>query len=178
MTAFMEAWMEHILKQKIKFSLQGALQLKQDFDMIRDLIQSQEYSLSAEIRQALLSLRVFHQVDNAIICLLQQPINKTYVPARTWEPFRNCCCSRNRTGTFNSGSLNSLDSLDLETARNRAILQAETSATSDILSNIRANGNPESYLAANQQEWLALRMYSGRRWKVPSLPCVNRSPEP
>ncbi|XP_062430807.1 coiled-coil domain-containing protein 142 isoform X2 [Rhea pennata] len=33
MTAFVEAWMDHILAQKIKFSLQGALQLKQDFDL-------------------------------------------------------------------------------------------------------------------------------------------------
>ncbi|XP_073343806.1 uncharacterized protein ccdc142 isoform X2 [Pagrus major] len=51
MTAFMEAWMEHILKQKIKFSVQGALQLKQDFDSIRELIQSDKYGLSAELHQ-------------------------------------------------------------------------------------------------------------------------------
>ncbi|XP_044062200.1 uncharacterized protein ccdc142 isoform X2 [Siniperca chuatsi] len=57
MTAFMEAWMEHILKQKIKFSVQGALQLKQDFDSIRELIQSDKYGLSAELHQRLLSLR-------------------------------------------------------------------------------------------------------------------------
>ncbi|MGH0173111.1 UNVERIFIED_CONTAM: hypothetical protein FKN15_072882 [Acipenser sinensis] len=91
MTAFMEAWMDHILKQKIKFSIQGALQLKQDFDMMRDLIKSEKYSLSEEIRQRLLSMRVFHQVDNAIICLLQQPTSKAYIPSRTWEPFRRCC---------------------------------------------------------------------------------------
>ncbi|KAG7241640.1 hypothetical protein INR49_025402 [Caranx melampygus] len=58
MTAFLEAWMEHILKQKIKFSVQGALQLKQDFDSIRDLIQSDKYGLSADLHQHLLSLRL------------------------------------------------------------------------------------------------------------------------
>ncbi|KAI3352108.1 hypothetical protein L3Q82_020920 [Scortum barcoo] len=57
MTAFMEAWMEHILKQKIKFSVHGALQLKQDFDSIREMIQSEKYGLSAELHQQLLSLR-------------------------------------------------------------------------------------------------------------------------
>lgn len=124
MTAFMEAWMEHILKQKIKFrlvnlvekqwsfcsgsrsvitftvhlceffihtSVQGALQLKHDFDLIRDLIRSEEYSLSEELHQKLLSLRVFHQVDNAIVCLLQQPMAKPYLPSRSWESFRHCC---------------------------------------------------------------------------------------
>uniref|UniRef100_A0AAX7VTH4 Coiled-coil protein 142 C-terminal domain-containing protein n=1 Tax=Astatotilapia calliptera TaxID=8154 RepID=A0AAX7VTH4_ASTCA len=57
MTAFMEAWMEHILRRKIKFSVQGALQLKQDFDSIREMIQSNQYGLSAELHQQLLSLR-------------------------------------------------------------------------------------------------------------------------
>ncbi|XP_028272143.1 uncharacterized protein ccdc142 isoform X2 [Parambassis ranga] len=64
MTAFMEAWMEHILKHQIKFSVLGALQLKQDFDFIRQMIQSDEYGLSAELHQQLLSLRVFQQVDS------------------------------------------------------------------------------------------------------------------
>uniref|UniRef100_A0A671KHM2 Coiled-coil domain containing 142 n=1 Tax=Sinocyclocheilus anshuiensis TaxID=1608454 RepID=A0A671KHM2_9TELE len=91
MTAFMQAWMEHILKQKIKFSIQGALQLKQDFDLIRDLIRLEEYSLSDELYQKLLSLCVFHQLDTAIVCLLQQPMAKPYLPSRSWEPFRHCC---------------------------------------------------------------------------------------
>ena len=73
------------------FSIQGALQLKQDFDLIRDLIRSEEYSLSEELHQSLLSLRVFQQVDSAIVCLLQQPLAKTYMPSRGWEPFRRCC---------------------------------------------------------------------------------------
>lgn len=38
-------------------SVQGALQLKQDFDSIRELIQSDKYGLSAELHQRLLSLR-------------------------------------------------------------------------------------------------------------------------
>ena len=41
-------------------SVQGALQLKQDFDSIRELIQSDRYGLSAELHQRLLSLRYLH----------------------------------------------------------------------------------------------------------------------
>ncbi len=40
-------------------SVQGALQLKQDFDSIRELIQSDKYGLSAELHQRLLSLRYY-----------------------------------------------------------------------------------------------------------------------
>uniref|UniRef100_A0A4W3I6F9 Coiled-coil protein 142 C-terminal domain-containing protein n=1 Tax=Callorhinchus milii TaxID=7868 RepID=A0A4W3I6F9_CALMI len=176
LTAFMEGWMDHILKQKIKFSVQGALQLKQDFDMIRDLIRSEKHGLSFEVRQTLLSLRVFQQMDNAIICLLQQPTRKIYAPSNTWEPFRRCCMCL-VTVDFSHGSLNSLDSLDLQTGRTRAILQPEAPTASDLLSKIRATGHPESYLAVNQQEWLALRVGSDRRWKALRLPCMKKSPE-
>ncbi|XP_028657436.2 uncharacterized protein ccdc142 isoform X1 [Erpetoichthys calabaricus] len=177
MTAFMEAWMDHILKMKIKFSVQGALQLKKDFDMIRDLLILEEYNLSEEIRQRLLSLRVFHQVDNAILCLLQQPMSKNYIPSSTWEPLWRCCISNNQTADFSSGSLNSLESLDLQAARNNVITQAENVLASDLLGNMRTNRNPESYLEAKQQEWLALRVHSGNRWKIPRLSCMNRTPE-
>ncbi|XP_061757585.1 uncharacterized protein ccdc142 isoform X4 [Nerophis ophidion] len=56
MTAFMEAWMEHILKHKIKFSVQGALQLKQDFDSVKELICSDTYALPEELLRQILCL--------------------------------------------------------------------------------------------------------------------------
>ncbi|KAI1883848.1 hypothetical protein AGOR_G00236250, partial [Albula goreensis] len=171
MTAFMEAWMEHILKQKIKFSLQGALQLKQDFDLIRDLIRSEEYRLSEEIHQRLLSLRVFHQVDSAIVCLLQQPVAKSYIPSRGWEPFRRCCPNNTSLVDPGSGSLNSLESMDIQAARNQALNEAEESLSPRVL----ATSPPESYLAISQQEWLALRIHNGTRWKLPGLHCLNKS---
>ncbi|KAJ8262481.1 hypothetical protein GJAV_G00166960 [Gymnothorax javanicus] len=157
MTAFMEAWMEHILKQKIKFSLQGALQLKQDFDLIRDLIQSEEYRLSDEIHQHLLSLPVFHQVDSAVMCLLQQPVAKPSYSNTLVDP--------------GSGSLNSLESMDIQAARNQALSEAEESLAPRLL----AASLPESYLALSQQEWLALRIHGGTRWKCPGLPCLSKS---
>lgn len=171
MTAFMEAWMEHILKQKIKFSIQGALQLKQDFDLIRDLIRSEEYSLSEELHQKLLSLRVFHQVDNAIVCLLQQPMAKPYLPSRSWEPFRHCCPSSAQVMDQAAGSLNDLESMDIQAACQQAMTQAESSVTPELLSSTP----PESYLAVAQQEWLDLRIHSGSRWKLPVLHCFTKS---
>ncbi|XP_061108440.1 uncharacterized protein ccdc142 isoform X2 [Conger conger] len=171
MTAFMEAWMEHILKQKIKFSLQGALQLKQDFDLIRDLIRSEEYRLSDEIHQRLLSLHVFHQVDSAIVCLLQQPVAKPYMPSRGWDPFHRCCPNRRSLVDPGSGSLNSLESMDIQAARNQALTEAEESLAPRVL----AASSPESYLAITQQEWLALRIHNGTRWKLPCLRCLNWS---
>ncbi|XP_016330059.1 uncharacterized protein LOC107679116 isoform X2 [Sinocyclocheilus anshuiensis] len=172
MTAFMEAWMEHILKQKIKFSIQGALQLKHDFDLIRDLIRSEEYSLSEELHQKLLSLHVFHQVDNAIVCLLQQPMAKPYLPSRSWEPFRHCCPSSAQVMDQAAGSLNNLESMDIQAAFQQALTQAESSVTPPEL---LSSSPPESYLAVAQQEWLDLRIHSSSRWKLPVLHCFTKS---
>ncbi|XP_028809440.1 uncharacterized protein ccdc142 isoform X1 [Denticeps clupeoides] len=153
MTAFMEAWMEHILKQKIKFSLQGALQLKQDFNLIRDLILSEDYHLSEELLQRILSLRVFQQMDAAILCLLQQP----YMPSQAWDPFHHCCPSSAQDQDM--GSLNSLETVELQGAQ------------PEILSSVV----PGSYLPVVQQEWLDLRIHSGARWRFPSLQCFRKA---
>lgn len=175
MTAFVEAWMDHILTQKIKFSLQGALQLKQDFDTVRRLVQSEESGLSPEIKQSVLSLRVFQQMDNAIVCLLQQPSSKACLPSHTWESFRKCCSHNGvRTQDFPTGSLNSLESLDVQALRNSTALETQSS---DLLSHLQGSCTPESYLPSTQQEWLSLRLHGTRRWKVPSLPCT-KSAEP
>ncbi|XP_046873342.1 uncharacterized protein ccdc142 isoform X2 [Hypomesus transpacificus] len=173
MTAFMEAWMEHILKQKIKFSIQGALQLKQDFDLIRDLIRSEEYSLSEELHQSLLSLRVFQQVDSAIVCLLQQPLAKTYMPSRGWEPFRRCCPNSASVVDQAAGSMNNLESMEIGAVCQQALNQGNNSLTSDL----PTTSPPESYLALGhaQQEWLDLRIHSGSRWRLPGLHCLSNT---
>uniref|UniRef100_A0A3Q4ME63 Coiled-coil protein 142 C-terminal domain-containing protein n=1 Tax=Neolamprologus brichardi TaxID=32507 RepID=A0A3Q4ME63_NEOBR len=149
MTAFMEAWMEHILRQKIKFSVQGALQLKQDFDSIREMIQSDQYGLSAELHQQLLSLRVFQQVDSAVVCLLQQPQAKPYVQPRSWEPFTRCCKCHISLQRSNVPC-------DISEARWACFLCAHSLV-----------------LGAAQQDWLDLRIQtSARRWR---LPCLSHS---
>ncbi|XP_056099048.1 uncharacterized protein ccdc142 isoform X1 [Rhinichthys klamathensis goyatoka] len=172
-TAFMEAWMEHILTQKIKFSIQGALQLKQDFDSIRDLVRSEEYRLSEELLQKLLSLRVFHQVDSAIVCLLQQPVAKPYLPSRSWEPFRHCCPNSAQVMDQAAGALHNLESMDVQAAWHQALTRAESSLTPDLLT--PPPESCESYLASAQQEWLDLRIHTGSRWKLPGLQCFSRA---
>ncbi|CAI5677263.1 unnamed protein product [Oreochromis niloticus] len=180
MTAFMEAWMEHILRQKIKFSVQGALQLKQDFDSIREMIQSDQYGLSAELHQQLLSLRVFQQVDSAVVCLLQQPQAKPYVQSRSWEPFTRCCpADRNRDSTdaavgSSIANLRCMEGEDLP--------QSDSSYTPTDLPPVDPSTPAEPYLApslvlgAAQQEWLDLRIQTSvRRWRLPGLPCLSNS---
>lgn len=56
-------------------SVQGALQLKQDFDSIREMIQSNQYGLSAELHQQLLSLRYHRLAFSLIHCHLHLPVN-------------------------------------------------------------------------------------------------------
>ncbi|XP_051277169.1 uncharacterized protein ccdc142 isoform X2 [Dicentrarchus labrax] len=180
MTAFMEAWMEHILKQKIKFSVQGALQLKQDFDSIRELIQSDKYSLSAELQHGLLSLRVFQQVDSAVVCLLQQPQAKTYLQSRAWEPFTRCCpanISRDSIDAVVGSSITNMRSMEGE-----ELTQADPSVVTTHVPPVDPSTPGESYLApslalgAAQQEWLDLRIHSStRRWRLPGLQCLSKS---
>uniref|UniRef100_A0A3B4T4F2 Coiled-coil domain containing 142 n=1 Tax=Seriola dumerili TaxID=41447 RepID=A0A3B4T4F2_SERDU len=179
MTAFLEAWMEHILKQKIKFSVQGALQLKQDFDSIRELIQSDRYGLSADLHQHLLSLRVFQQVDSAVVCLLQQPQAKPYLQSRTWEPFTRCCPagSRDSSDAAVGSSITNLGYVEGED-----LTQADPSVMTSDLPPVDPSNPGEPYLAPSlalgpvQQEWLDLRIHgSARRWRLPGLQCLSKS---
>ncbi|MGH0150933.1 UNVERIFIED_CONTAM: hypothetical protein FKN15_042849 [Acipenser sinensis] len=72
---------------------------------------------------------------------------------------------------FGNESLNSLESLDPQAARNNAIVQGENSMATDLLGKIMTNGNTKSYLAVRQQEWLVLRIHNGNRWDRPRFPC-------
>nr|XP_004566688.2 coiled-coil domain-containing protein 142 isoform X1 [Maylandia zebra]XP_012778857.2 coiled-coil domain-containing protein 142 isoform X1 [Maylandia zebra] len=180
MTAFMEAWMEHILRQKIKFSVQGALQLKQDFDSIREMIQSNQYGLSAELHQQLLSLRVFQQVDSAVVCLLQQPQAKPYVQSRSWEPFSRCCPA-DRNGDSTDAAVGS-SIANLRCMEGEDLPQSDSSCTPTDLPPVDPSTPAEPYLApslvlgAAQQDWLDLRIQtSARRWRLPGLSCLSNS---
>lgn len=180
MTAFMEAWMEHILKQKIKFSVQGALQLKQDFDSIREMIKSDKYGLSAELHQRLLSLSVFQQVDSALLCLLQQPQAKPYLQRSAWEPFTRCCpvkSSRDSLDAAVGGNITNLGCVEGE-----ELTQCDPSALASVLPPGDMSTPAEPYLAASpalgaaQQEWLDLRIHSSsRRWRLPGLQCLSKT---
>ncbi|KAM9663174.1 coiled-coil domain-containing protein 142 isoform 3-T3 [Morphnus guianensis] len=173
-TAFLEAWMDHILAQRIKFSLQGALQLRQDFELVRELVGSERYGLAPETRQSLLSLRVFQQMDGAILCLLQQPGGAAGGAPRPWHSLRRCCSDDGaHAQELGAGSLHGLETLETPAA---AAAGTPPSAGAEVPARLRS-GVPESYLSGSQQQWLSLRLHRARRWRVPGLPCVGNSPE-
>ncbi|XP_077588435.1 coiled-coil domain-containing protein 142 isoform X4 [Stigmatopora nigra] len=180
MTAFMEAWMEHILKQQIKFSVQGALQLKQDFDSIREFICSDRYGLPEELLQPLLSLSVFHQVDSAVLCLLQQPHVGPHLQSGAWESFTRCCpskSSRNSLSAAGGSSIANLGGMDAD-----YVTQSSPSVISTVILPMDQFIPGQPYLApslalgASHQDWLDLRIHtSSRRWRLPLLQCLSKS---
>ncbi|XP_043826803.1 coiled-coil domain-containing protein 142-like isoform X1 [Dromiciops gliroides] len=172
LTALLDTWLNHILTQKIRFSLQGALQLRQDFAVVRGLLEEEQWGLAPELRQTLLTLSVFQRVDGALLCLLQQP-----VPGSHTYRGSPCCCSCNKVQTpeLPSSSLNSLENLEPPPLRPGVTLLQ----TAQLLSTVRGGGpSPETYLAGNQQAWLALRQHRSPRWHLPGFLCIRTSPEP
>lgn len=160
-------------------SLQGALQLKQDFGVVREVLEQERWGLSRELRQTLLSLSIFQRLDGALLCLLQQPLPKNPVQRR---PPRCCFCNEVQTTELPTSSLNSLESLapplrlEVSPAQNELLL-------STLGGGGRGGGggggpSPEAYLAGNQQAWLALRLHQHPRWQLPFFSCLGTSPEP
>ncbi|XP_007459494.1 PREDICTED: coiled-coil domain-containing protein 142 [Lipotes vexillifer] len=170
LTAILGAWLDHILTHGIRFSLQGALQLRQDFGVVRELLEEEQWGLSPELRQTLFRLSIFQRLDGALLCLLQQPLPKTQV--HRGPP---CCCACNEVQTMElpSSSLNSLESL--EPPLRPGALPAQTA---QLLSTLWVEGpSPEAYLVGNQQAWLALRQHQHPRRHLPFLSCLRTSSE-
>ncbi|KAM3672877.1 coiled-coil domain-containing protein 142 [Ammospiza maritima maritima] len=167
-TAFLEAWMDHILTRRIKFSLQGALQLRRDFEAVRELVCSERSGLAPEARQALRALCVFRHTDTAVRCLLQQPGGLGGHP-RTWGSLRRCCSDEGAHPL--EPSLDPLPGLDPLEGLGPVPGTPPVSPEADVLS------RPESPFPGSQQQWLSLRLHRARRWRVPGLPCVGNSPE-
>ncbi|XP_059515345.1 coiled-coil domain-containing protein 142 isoform X1 [Myotis daubentonii] len=172
LTAILSAWLDHILTHGIRFSLQGTLQLRQDFGVVRELLEEERWGLSPELRQNLLMLNIFQQLDGALLCLLQQPLPKTQVHRR---PPCCCACKEVQTSELPSSSLNSLESLEPPLRPG-----APPTQTDQLLSMLWGGGpSPEAYLVGNQQAWLALRQHQHRPWwQLPFLSCLETSPEP
>ncbi|CAK6435225.1 unnamed protein product [Pipistrellus nathusii] len=172
LTAILSAWLDHILTHGIRFSLQGTLQLRQDFGVVRELLEEEQWGLSPELRQNLFTLSIFQQLDGALLCLLQQPLPKTQVHRR---PPCCCACKEVQTLELPSSSLNSLESLEPPLRPG-----APPAQTAQLLSMLWGGGpSPEAYLVGNQQAWLALRQHQRRPWwQLPFLSCLETSPEP
>ncbi|KAM4605860.1 coiled-coil domain-containing protein 142 [Discoglossus pictus] len=148
LSVFMDTWMGHILRERLRFSLQGALQLRCDFESVRGFLQSPSSGLSQEVVQVALSLPVFQLSDNVVICLLQQPSHKAYLRSRVCSLIW-CCPPLCSTAVESvSDSLQSLDSLE------RRVWERHHSADLQKQSG-------DSYLPHNQRQWLSLRVHQG-----------------
>uniref|UniRef100_G1MFR4 Coiled-coil domain containing 142 n=1 Tax=Ailuropoda melanoleuca TaxID=9646 RepID=G1MFR4_AILME len=170
LTAILGAWLDHILAHGIRFSLQGALQLRKDFGVVPQLLEEEQWGLSPELRQTLLSLNIFQRLDGALLCLFQQPLPKPEVQRRP-----SCCCTCNEVQSMElpSSSLNDLESLEPPLRPGAPPVQ-----TAQLLSTLWGGGpSPEAYLVGNQQAWLALRQHQRPRWHLPFLSCLGISPE-
>ncbi|XP_039920059.1 LOW QUALITY PROTEIN: coiled-coil domain-containing protein 142 [Hirundo rustica] len=167
-TAFLEAWMDHILTRRIKFSLQGALQLRRDFEAVRELVCSESSGLAPEARQALQALCIFRHTDTAVRCLLQQP-GGLGRPPRGWGSLRRCCSDEGAHPL--EPSLDPLPDLD------RLEGPGPIPGTPPLAPEADLPSRPESPFPGSQQQWLSLRLHRARRWRVPGLPCVGNSPE-
>ncbi|KAM4867769.1 LOW QUALITY PROTEIN: coiled-coil domain-containing protein 142 [Thomomys bottae] len=170
LTAILGAWLDYILSHGIRFSLQGALQLRQDFGVVRELLEEEKWGLSLELRQNLLMLSIFQQLDGALLCLLQQPLPKNRVHRK-----HPCCCVCHevQTAELPHSSLNNLESLEPPLR-----LGTATAHTAQLLSNLGGRGpSPEVYLVGNQQAWLALRQHQNSRWHLPFLSCLGAGVE-
>ncbi|KAF6320921.1 coiled-coil domain containing 142 [Rhinolophus ferrumequinum] len=172
LTAILGAWLDHILTHGIRFSLQGALQLRQDFGVVPELLEEERWGLTPELRQILLRLSIFQRLDGALLCLLQQPLPKTQVRRRP-----PCCCACNEVQTLDlpSSSLNSLESLEPPLRPG-----ASPAQTAQLLSTLWGGGpSHQVYMVGNQQAWLALRQHQRPhpRWHLLFLSCLGTSPE-
>ncbi|KAM5227638.1 coiled-coil domain-containing protein 142 [Ctenodactylus gundi] len=170
LTAILSAWLDHILTHGIRFSLQGALQLRQDFAVVRELLEEEQWGLSPELRQTVLMLGIFQRLDGALLCLLQQPLPRTRVHRRS-----PCCCVCNEIQIMglDSSSLNSLETLE-------PTLQpgASPAAITQLQNTLGEGGpSPEAYLVGNQRAWLALRQHQHTRWYLPFFSCLRTRPE-
>ncbi|XP_008062554.1 coiled-coil domain-containing protein 142 [Carlito syrichta] len=165
LTAILDAWLNYILAHGIRFSLQGALQLRQDFGVIRELLEEEQWSLSPDLRQTLLMLGIFQRLDGALLCLLQQPMPKSSVHRRP-----SCCCARQEVQTTELPSIshNSLESWE------PALRPGAFPVQTQLLSTLGEGGpSPQAYLVGNQQAWLALRQHQRPRWHLPFLSCLG-----
>ncbi|KAM7052486.1 coiled-coil domain-containing protein 142 [Acridotheres tristis] len=170
-TAFLEAWMDHILTRRIKFSLQGALQLRRDFEAVRELVCSERSGLAPEARQALRALCVFRHTDTAV---RDRDGDRNHPRPQEqdliFQPFHPFPGSDEGAHPLEP-SMDPLPGLDpLEGP-------APTPGTSPPAPEANVPSRPESPFPGSQQQWLSLRLHRARRWRVPGLPCVGNSPE-
>ncbi|GFO48406.1 coiled-coil domain-containing protein 142 [Plakobranchus ocellatus] len=169
--AFCNTWLGLILKEKIKFSLWGAVQLGIDFDYVHTKLG--ELIASDEVRQSTVDLAIFQQMKGIVILLKRQPSQKQ-TSSRLMDNFM--CDSVNTvpppetTAVDDKISSNNLSSegspMAVKNGTYRASSKTDSSATEE--------DDETVHMVSNMQEWLALRAVGGSKsWKFPA--CFSRS---
>ncbi|XP_019646243.1 PREDICTED: uncharacterized protein LOC109486795 [Branchiostoma belcheri] len=166
-SAMLESWLGHILKERIKFSYHGAHQLQLDFSCVRSFVSSEFSGLSADAQQSILSLDAFKHVEGVVTLLKKQPFGR-----------------KGRSETGSEGGLKLSHTLESNMSEYSHSTgpgsTAGASAATVPLANgsdsdVAVSGSEEDlYRLPNRQAWLALRVHGGeRQWKLPSFPCMS-----
>ncbi|CAG5119772.1 unnamed protein product [Candidula unifasciata] len=163
--SFCNTWLGIILKEKIRFSLWGAVQLGIDFEYVRTQIG--QMVANEEVRQSVTDLPIFQQMRGIVFLLKRQPSQKQS-SSRLMD---NIMCD----------SASAVPSPDVPSADARTITPVSTGSTT--LGNGMHKSNTGAQLSQeeedintvpNVQEWLALRTIGGSKpWKFPA--CFARS---
>ncbi|KAH9509618.1 hypothetical protein Btru_044019 [Bulinus truncatus] len=163
---FCNAWINFILKEKIKFSLWGAVQLGIDFESLK--LKISQLLTNEEVRQSITELAVFQQMHGIIILLKRQPSQKQS-GSRLMD---NIMCDT---------AVSSLSSDQCPDGRSSGVcLQTATAVRNGSHKMCKLNPlssqEEENVVCSvpNMQEWLSLRAVGGSKpWKFPA--CFSRS---
>ncbi|KAK7010967.1 hypothetical protein BgiMline_002609 [Biomphalaria glabrata] len=160
---FCNAWISFILKEKIKFSLWGAVQLGIDFDFLR-------YKLSQlltndEVKQSITELGIFQQMQGIVILLKRQPSQKQS-GSRLMD---NIMCDTAVS------ALSSDQCSDTRLSGAAAVAVRNGSHKMCKLGPLTSQEEENVVCTVpNMQEWLSLRAIGGSKpWKFPA--CFSRS---
>ncbi|XP_005092228.1 uncharacterized protein LOC101846194 isoform X2 [Aplysia californica] len=153
------AWIACILKEKIRFSLWGAVQLGIDFSHVHTKLGAMLEN--EEVRQSITDLAIFQQMRGIVILLKRQPSQKQ--PVKLMDSIKP-------GSTINSTTSPSVATTSAITLGNgahksqRALNHPQLSQEEEI----------DVATVPNMQEWLALRAIGGsKQWKFPA--CFSRS---
>ncbi|RUS73084.1 hypothetical protein EGW08_019145, partial [Elysia chlorotica] len=168
---FCNTWLGLILKEKIKFSLWGAVQLGIDFEFIHTKLG--ELIGSDEVRHSTLDQAIFQQMKGIITLLKRQPS-----PKQTSNRLMDniMCDSVNTVPSPESmvGVEDKISSNNFSSEGSPSMKNGTYKASSKTDCTMLEEDDENVCMVPNMQEWLALRAVGGSKsWKFPA--CFSRS---
>ncbi|XP_071946755.1 uncharacterized protein [Antedon mediterranea] len=160
MTTMFETWMQHILKQKPKFSIHGACQLEVDLRHVQHWFQSKTDVLCSQSTQKILSLQAFGHFESAIQLLKQQPYKINGVT-------QHLTGSADEINSQYSESTSKSEACRRSLGSSSESVQLGTEAA-DVMEHLQMS-------VPNSQEWLNLRVHGqNKKWVLP-FSCIKTS---